>query len=170
MNTVNVGQVRDNSGSLDVKSNSMKTPIGRRKRQGGFAGFGILEYAVIGAGIVAFLVTLILPSIKNFNDNQTANDIMFAITTVSQAAYDSPYGIANDYTGSTASDLSSFLPEGFSWRRKNGQTLTYAPNSNPTKFDLSIQIPNQRVLDRVEAKYDASQYSVSGTTITVTGP
>lgn len=140
-----------------------------RKREKGFAGFGLMEYMVIGSIIIAVITSFIWPMIRNNNENQTANQIVFSITAISQAAFDSPYGAANDYTGSSASDLDSFLPEGFSWT-VNGDTLTYAVNSNPTKFDISIPVTNPRVLDRLKAKYKSSQYSVAGTTFTVTGP
>lgn len=141
-----------------------------KKKQSGFLGLGVVEIIAIIAGVLALGSLIVYPAIKNFNENTEATKIISGLAIINEAVAATDYGTVSNYTGLTWSDLPNFLPVGFLQRAANGSDYDVAVNTDTTKFDTSITISNDRVLDRVKAKYTPTQYTVTGNKFTVTGP
>jgi len=147
-----------------------KIYLGVGKKQAGLMGLAFIELFAVFAILVGIAASFLYPMIKNGQETAQATKIILGFQTLTQAAYDSPYGVASNYTGIKFSDLPDYLPATFSQRAENGEDYEIKVNSNPTRFDASLDIPNDRVRARVMSKYDSSQYTVTGTTFTITGP
>lgn len=141
-----------------------------KKKQGGFMGMGIAEYAAIIAVALGVVATILYPAIRNWQETSQATKIIAGFQTINQATFDSEYGTRSNYTGVKWSDLPNHLPENFAQRAENGEDYDVTVNTNPTKFNMTLDIPAVRVMARVKSRYDSTQYSVTGDTITIVGP
>lgn len=152
-----------------MKNNVNKKHL-KRKKQLGFAGMGFMEYMIIVTAILSIASAFFLPQMKMQKEQEIADDIVHTFFVISQAAYTSEYGSKNNYTGADLDKLSNTLPQGFV-KTVNGEVFTFAPDSsNPTRFNISTNIPNERIYERVKAKFDVGQYTKTGDTFSVTGP
>lgn len=150
-----------------VKKNQHFKP----KKQLGMGGLGIIELLLVIGFIAALATKFVLPMLSQKTESEMAAEITHGITLITQAAYDSECGTVNDYSTCDFDSLTNFLPQGFSRRASNGKDYGFsAAPSNPTKFVVSIDVEDERVLSRIKSKLKTGQYSVSGTTFSVTGP
>ncbi|MEZ8241025.1 hypothetical protein BCT01_08455 [Vibrio tasmaniensis] len=144
--------------------------VNMKKKQGGFMGFGILEYTVIVVGVLGLATLFFLPAIKSMNEQSEATEIIAGLNTINEAAFKSKYGRVSDFTGIKFADLTNLLPEGFSQRAANGQNYGIDVATDTTKFNTTISIPNVRILERVKSSFKPHQFTVSGTTFSMEGP
>lgn len=149
-------------------SNRQRNRLQRMKRQ---AGFTIIEVIVAIAVIFLGLRYWVYPTIRNGMENGQATQIAADFNTILQAAYSTEFGTNSDYTDIEWSDLPDHLPIAFTQRAPNDQDFDIDTNTTSnTKVDVSLNIPDNRLRAKVKSKFDASQYSETGTTLTVTGP
>lgn len=147
--------------------------IGRRKsqkKQAGLFGLGVAETVALVAFFLGLGAVFIYPMIKNFNESAEATRILGGFVIVEEAVRSTNYATEANFTGLAWDDLVDFLPEGFLQRASNGSDYDVAVNSDNTKYDTSLTIADNRVMEKVKAKLKTNQYTVTGTKITLTGP
>lgn len=127
--------------------------------------------ALILFGILAFVGTVFWPNVVSFQEGRRAATIADTFNVILTAAYRSPHGQSANYSGIGFTDIMAYLPKDFVQRAPNGENFAIDVNSSDnTKVDVSLTIPDQRLRDRVTARFHASQIVISSNTVTISGP
>ncbi len=153
-----------------MNKKQMRQKPGSVKRQAGIMGLTLIEVVAAISFMLVIGSMFIVPIIKNGNETAQATKIILGFSQLSGAANSSSYATENDFTGISIPNVVNHLPENYSVRAANGQDYSLEVNSNPTKYDMSLSIPNERIRERVMAQFNPSQYTVAGTTFTLVGP
>ena len=111
-----------------------------------------------------------MPIMSSGTEQSKASKIITGFSVLMSGVNASNYATENDFTGVSVANVTNHLPANYNNRAANGQNYSVTVNTNPTKYNASLNIPDDRLRARVKAAYNSSQYSESGTTITLVGP
>ncbi|BCL74034.1 hypothetical protein TUMSATVNIG1_60200 (plasmid) [Vibrio nigripulchritudo] len=116
-------------------------------------------------GGISLILIISIPVFSNVKENMDAAEITVKYNTLREAQSDH-YKVEGSYASDIA-NLASYLPQGFSKTAANGLDFSTGPNTDPTKMNIILNMPSDRIRSKVKAKLDSSTYSESGTTITM---
>ena len=121
-------------------------------------GFSLVELA-IGLAVVAVLILAVSVS-SGIKDNARVQSAADSVRTLRSAAENYLVAGKMNYVGLSVDTLkiSKYLPDNFSPTGTNpwGGNFALAPNSDPTRFDLSLSGLKQQDADKLSAYFASS--------------